>query len=174
MKSAVSIFLVLAVVALCFFGCSNVPKEPATTAVENHSYVNPYGETVSPPVNTENDEEAKTQYLETVNNIEFVMSSYYVYNNCVAKITDISLEYDSMQANEVTGLASVEIMGKSLGEDFMKIAYTAYDKDGTVVRNTHFQASLDGTGKGDTVEKCVFDFPEEAVKVVFFDYVEED
>lgn len=170
MKSVISILLVLAAVTLCLFGCSNVPKEPATTTIENHSYVNPYGETVAAPQNAENHD--KVQYLETVNDVEFVMSSYYVYNNCVAKITGITLEYDVMQANEITGLASVEIMGKSLGEDFMKIGYTAYDKDGKVVRNTLFQASLDGAGKGDTVEKCVLDFPEETVKVVFHDYVE--
>lgn len=171
MKSAISILLVLIAVSLCFFGCSNVPKEPATTTVENHSYVNPYGETVAAPENAEKPED--TKYLETVNDIEFVMSSYYVYNNCVAKITDISLEYDSMLVNEVMGLASVEIMGKGLGEDWMKIGYTAYDKDGKVVKNVFFQASLDGAGKGDTIEKCVFDLPEEAVKVVFHDYVEE-
>lgn len=171
MKSVISILLVLAAVTLCFFGCSNVPKEPATTAVENYSYVNPYGETVAAPQNAEKPE--KPQYLETVNDIEFVMSSYYVYNNTVAKITGIDLEYDSLLVDEVSGLASVEILGKGLGEEFMKIAYTAYDKDGTVVRNTHFQARLDGVGKGDTVEKCVFELPEETVKVVFHDYVEE-
>ncbi len=172
MKSTVSIILALVLIALCFAGCSNVPKEPATTSVEKFSYVNPYGEKVTPPVNAETNKDTEDKYLETINDIEFVMSSYYVYKNCVAKITDISLEYDSMLVDEVSGLASVEIMGKSLGEDWMKIGYTAYDKDGKVVRNTHFQASLDGAGKGDIVEKCVFDLPDEAVKVVFFDYVE--
>lgn len=171
MKSSVSIILALVLIALCFAGCSNVPKEPATTSVEKFSYVNPYGEKVTPPVNA-TDKNTEDKYLETINDIEFVMSSYYVYKNCVAKITDISLEYDSMLVDEVSGLASVEIMGKSLGEDWMKIGYIAYDKDGKVVRNTHFQASLDGVGKGDIVEKCVFDLPDEAVKVVFFDYVE--
>ncbi len=171
MKSVISIILVLAAVSLCLFGCSNIPKEPATTSVENYSYVNPYGETVAPPQNA--DKLDKVQYLDTVNDIEFVMSSYYVDNNSVAKINSIKLEYDAMMANEVTGLADVEIIGKGIGDDWMKIAYTAYDKDGKVVRNTHFQASLDGVKKGDIVKECVFDIPEEAVKVVFFDYVEE-
>lgn len=172
MKSTISIILALVLIALCFAGCSNVPKEPATTSIENHSYVNPYGETVTPPVNAGTNQNTDNKYLETVNDIEFVMSSYYVYNNCVAKITDISLEYDSMLVDEVQGLASVEIMGKSLGEEWMKIGYTAYDKDGNVVRNTLFQASLKGAGKGDIVEKCVFELPDEAVKVVFHDYTE--
>ncbi|MBQ3046133.1 MAG: hypothetical protein IJO03_02835 [Clostridia bacterium] len=170
MKSVISILLVLAAVTLCLFGCSNVPKEPATTTVENHSYVNPYGETVAAPQNAEKHD--KVQYLETVNDIEFVMSSYYVYNNCVAKIKDFSLEYVMLNVDPIAGLASVEIMGKSLGEDYMKIGYTAYDKNGTVIRETHLQASLDGAGKGDIVEKCVFELPEETVKVVFHDYVE--
>lgn len=170
MKSTVSILLVLVTVALCLFGCSNVPKEPATTSVENYSYVNPYGETVAPPANAESDNNISTKYVETVNDIEFVMSSYYVYNNCVAKINGIDLEYDQLLVNAVTGLADVEIMGKSLGEEWMKIAYVAYDKDGKVVRNTYLQASLKGNGKGDIVENCVFDLPEEAVKVVFSNY----
>jgi len=171
MKSTVRIILALVLIVLCFAGCSNVPKEPATTSVEKHSYVNPYGDTVTPPVNA-TDKNTEDKYLETINDIEFVMSSYYVYNNCVAKITDIQLEYDSMLVDEVSGLASVEIMGKTLGEDFMKIGYTAYDKDGKVVRNTLFQAPLKDAGKGDIVEKCVFELPEETVKVVFHDYVE--
>lgn len=170
MKSTVSILLVLVTVALCLFGCSNVPKEPATTSVENYSYVNPYGETVAPPANAESDNNISTKYVETVNDIEFVMSSYYVYNNCVAKINGIDLEYDQLLVNAVTGLADVEIMGKSLGEEWMKIGYVAYDKDGKVVRNTYLQASLKGNGKGDIVENCVFDLPEEAVKVVFSNY----
>lgn len=170
MKSTVSILLVLVTVALCLFGCSNVPKEPATTSVENYSYVNPYGETVAPPANAESDNNISTKYVETVNDIEFVMSSYYVYNNCVAKINGIDLEYDQLLVNAVTGLADVEIMGKSLGEEWIKIGYVAYDKDGKVVRNTYLQASLKGNGKGDIVENCVFDLPEEAVKVVFSNY----
>lgn len=172
MKSTISILLVLVLVALCFAGCSNVPKEPATTAVENFSYVNPYGETAAPPVNAETDKDDKPVYLETINNIEFVTSSYFVYNNCVAKITDIKLDYDSMLVNEVSGLADIEIMGKQMGEEWMKIGYKAYDKDGKEVRNTFLQAALKGNGKGDVVEDCLFDLPDETVKVVFFDYVE--
>lgn len=172
MKSTVSIILVLITVTLCLFGCSNVPKEPATTSVEKYSYVNPYGETVAPPVNAEPGKETSTKYVETLNDIEFVMSSYYVYNNCVAKINKVDLEYDQLLVNAVTGLADVEIMDKSLGEEWMKIGYVAYDKDGKVVRNTYLQASLKGNSKGDIVEKCVFDLPENAVKVVFTNYTE--
>lgn len=170
MKSVISIILVIAAITLCLFGCSNVPKEPATTAVENYSYVNPYGETAAAPENAEKHEEPK--YLETINDVEFVMKSYYVDNNSVAKITDIEMEYDFMLVNEVMGLASVEILGKGIGEDWVRIGYTAYDKDGKVVKRTHLQAALDGVSKGDVVEGCVFELPEEAVRVEFYDYVE--
>ena len=172
MKSTISIILVLITVALCFIGCSNVPKEPATTSVENYSYVNPYGETVAPPANADPGKETPTKFVETVNNIEFVMSSYYVYNNCVAKINNVDINYDQLLVNAVTGFADVEIMDKALGEEWMKIGYVAYDKDGKVVRDTYLQASLKGNGKGDLVEDCIFDLPEETVKVVFGDYTE--
>lgn len=174
MKSTISIFLILISVALCFFGCSNIPDEPVTTSVVNHSYANPYGETVAPPENADPNSSttAPVKYLETVNDIEFVMSNYHVYGNSVAKITDIELEYDNLSNFEVSGYASVEMMGIGSRKNNMKIGYTAYDKDGAVVRESFLQALLKDVSKGDTVTECRFDFPEETVKVVFHDYVE--
>ena len=174
MKSAISIILVLITVALCFAGCSNVPKDPATTSVEVYSYVNPEGETVTPPVNAKPGQETETKYVETVNNIDFITSSYHVYNNSVAKVNNFTLEYDSMLVNAISAYADVEIMGKGFGEEWMRIGYIAYDKDGKVVRESFFQANLKGVGKGDVVEDCLLDIPESAVKVVFFDYVDEN
>ena len=54
----------------------------------------------------------------------------------------------------------------------MKIGYTAYDKDGNVVRDIYFSVPMKGTKKGDIVENRRIDFPREAVKIVFHDYVE--
>lgn len=175
MKSTISIFLVLVCVALCFFGCSNIPDEPATTTVVNHSFANPYGETVAPPANADptSGTTAPVKYVETINNVEFVISDYNVYGNSVASIKDIELEYNAFSAFEVMGIASVEIKGIGSRKDNMKIGYIAYDKDGTVVRKSFLQAQLDGVSKGDVVTDCIFDFPEETVKIVFFDYVEE-
>ena len=173
MKSTISIFLVLITVALCFFGCSNIPEDPATTAVTNYSYANPYGETVAPPVNTEAGEKVPVQYLETVNNIDFVMCSYNVYGNSVAKMTDIELEYDEFGAFEVSGYASLEMMGIGSRKDNMRIGYTAYDAEGNIVRKSFLQALLKGVNEGDVVKDCRFDFPKDAVKVVFYDYVED-
>ena len=80
MKSLISLILATLIVALCFVGCSNVPEEPATTAVANYSYVNPMGMTAPPPANVEttDGQTFPVQYIETVNNIEIVYSSYYV------------------------------------------------------------------------------------------------
>lgn len=175
MKSTISIFLVMVCVALCFFGCSNIPEEPATTTVVNHSFANPYGETVAPPANADPNSgtTAAVKYVETINNIEFVVSDYNVYGNSVASIKDIELEYNAYSAFEVMGVASVEIMGIGSRKDNMRIGYIAYDKDGKVVRNSFLQAQLDGVKVGDVVEDCIFDFPEDTVKIVFFDYVED-
>ncbi len=46
----------------------------------------------------------------------------------------------------------------------MKIGYTAYDKDGNVVRDIYFSVPMKGTKKGDIVENRRIDFPREAVK----------
>lgn len=174
MKSTISIFLVMVCVALCFFGCSNIPDEPATTTVVNHSYANPYGETVAPPANADPSGTTEpVKYVETINNIEFVVSDYNVYGNSVASIKDIELEYNAFSALELMGVASVEIKGIGSRKDNMRIGYTAYDKDGKVVRKSFLQAELDGVKVGDVVEDCIFDFPEGTAKIVFFDYTEE-
>ena len=173
MKSTISIFLVLICVALCFFGCSNIPDEPATTSVVNHSYADPYGETVAPPVNADPEESttAAVKYLETINNVECVMSSYYVYGNSVATISDIKMEYEAFSSFPGNGYASVEMMGIGSKKNGMKIGYTAYNEAGEVVRESFMLAKLDGVKKGDTVAECRFDFPSETVKIVFHDYV---
>lgn len=175
MKSAISVFFVLVLVALCFFGCSNVPDEPATTALADYSYVNPFGETVAPPENTkENSSETyAVKYIETVNNVEFVLSSYYVYGNSVGTITNIKIEDDGI-SNNASGYADVLIMGIGSRKEGLKIGYTAYDKDGKVVKDVYLLAKLDGVKKGDTVEERRFEVPRDAVKIVFHDYVEKN
>lgn len=172
MKSVIGIILVVTFAVLCLFGCSNIPKEPATTAVEQYSYVNPSGATLPPAENTEpNSGEQTVKYIETVNNINCVLSNYYVYGNSVASITDIQLEDDGFQIN-VNGYASIKIDGIGSRKNNMKIGYTAYDSDGNVVRESYLLALLDGVKEGDIVDDCRFDFPREAVKIEFHDYVE--
>ena len=172
MKSTISIFLVLIAVTLCFFGCSNIPDEPATTTVVNHSYANPYGEVVTPPANVDPSSAANepTKFVETINDVEFVVSDYNVYRNSVASIKDIELIYDEFSAFELTGYADVEVKAIGSRKDNIRIGYMAYDKAGEVVRDSFFLIPLDGVKEGDVVEECPFDFPEGTVKVVFSDF----
>lgn len=174
MKSALCLFLVLVTVTLCFFGCSNIPDEPATTDTMVQSYVNPYGETAAPPVNVDPTEGGTTmpvQYVETVNNVELVMSSYYVYKNSVAKITSVELEDDGFSVN-ADGYADVEMTAIGSRKEGMRIGYTAFDENGEIVRKSFLLATLDGVKEGDTCEDRRFDFPRTAVKIVFHNYVE--
>ena len=174
MKSAICLFLVLVTVTLCFFGCSNVPEEPVTSETMVQTYVNPYGATAAPPVNIDPTEGGTTipvQYVETTNNVELVLNSYYVYKNSVAKITNIELEDDGFSLR-ASGYADVEMMAIGSRKDDMKIGFTAYDKNGEVVRRNHILIELDGVKDGELCEDRRFDFPRETVKIVFYDYVE--
>lgn len=175
MKSALCLFLVLVTVTLCFFGCSNIPEEPATSETAVYSYVNPYGETAAPPVNidpTAGGTTAPVQYVETTNNVEIVLSSYYVYKNSVAKLDNIQIEDDGVSVR-ASGFADVEMIAIGSKKEGMKIGFTAYDKDGNIVRRNHIKADLDGVKKGEIVAERRFDFPREAVKIVFHNYVEQ-
>ena len=174
MKSAICLFLVLVTVALCFFGCSNVPEEPATSETMVQSYVNPYGATAAPPANVDPTAGGTTipvQYVETTNNVELVLNSYYVYKNSVAKINAVELEDDGFSL-AADGKADVEIMAIGSRKENMKIGYTAYDAEGNVVRSSYILAKLDDVKEGDVCEDRRFDIPREAVKVVFSNYIE--
>lgn len=174
MKSALCLFLVLVTVTLCFFGCSNIPEEPVTSETMVQSYVNPNGATAAPPVNVDPTSGGTTipvQYVETTNNIEFVLNSYYVYKNSVAKINAIELEDDGFSLR-VSGFADVEMIAVGSRREDMKIGFTAYDKNGDVVRKNHILVNLDGVKDGDICEESRFDIPRETVKVVFYDYIE--
>ncbi len=173
MKSFISIILVLATVALCFFGCSNIPDEPVTSTVENHSYVDPRGETAPAPDNANNidPEDIPVKYIETINNVEIVLNSYYVYGNSVAKIGDIEI-VDYGITHNANGYADVEIMGIGKRKDGMKIGYTAYNAEGDIVKDVFILASLEDAKEGDIIEDRRFEVPRDTVKIVFHDYVE--
>ena len=176
MKSLISVILAMTVIALCFFGCkSNIPEVPATTGSANYTYVNPYGQTAPDP---ENVTAAEGQtfpvvYVETVNNVEIVLSDYYVYGNTVASIKNIELAVDGISVS-ADGYADVEVTAIGSRKEDMKIGYIAYDANGNIVRNTYVLVPLKGVKEGETVARRRFDFPREAVKIVFMDYIEEE
>lgn len=177
MKSLISIILVTAVFTLCLFGCksNNIPEVPATTGSANYTYVNPYGQTAPDPVNVQPSEGQTfpVKYIETINNVEVVLSDYYVYGNTVASIKDIELKDDGISVN-ADGYADVEVTAIGSRRDDMKISYLAFDASGKIIRDTYILVPLKGVKEGDTVKRRRFDFPRETVKIVFMDYVEEE
>ncbi len=176
MKSLISVILAMTVIALCFFGCkSNIPEVPATTGSANYSYVNPYGATAPDPVNVQPSEGQSfpVVYVETVNDVEVVLSDYYVYGNSVCSIKNIELKDDGISVN-ADGYADVEVSAIGSRKDGIKIGYVAYDANGGVVRRSYMLVPLKDVKEGETVMGRRFDFPREATKIVFSDYVEEE
>ncbi len=176
MKSLICVILAMTVITLCFFGCkSNIPEEPATTGSANYSYVNPYGQTAPDPENVEPSEGQTfpVVYVETINNVEVVLSDYYVFGNSVAKITNIALEDDGVSVN-ADGYADVVMTAIGSRREDVRIGYIAYDANGDIVRNTYITVPIKNVKENETVSRRRFDFPRDAVKIVFMDYVEEE
>lgn len=176
MKSLISVFIIICVLSLCLFGCStNIPEEPAQTYSNDYSYVNPIGASEAPAgTKSEEGQTEGVKYVQTINNVEIVLEDYYVFGKSAAKITDIT--FDDFGIGNVNGYADVEMIAIGRRSDDMRIAYTAYDKDGTVVRGSYILAKLDDKSvkEGSVCEDRRFDFPREAVKIVFSSYVADE
>lgn len=170
-KSVFALLLIAVVIITAFCGCAKLPEEPATTNVEKHSYINPMGATAPAPENVDEFPGAEIEpvYIETINNIEFVFSSYYVYGKNAASLKINKLNYDGFSLNP-NGFVDVTAVTVGRRSDDMKIGYTAYDADGKVIRDSFILAKLDGVKAGDVIEGRRFDFPKETVKIVFHDY----
>lgn len=79
-KTVISATLALVIALLCFVGCAKLPDDPVTTTAEKYSYVSPYGATAPVPDNQDEHPDATSpQFVETINNVEVVFGSYYVY-----------------------------------------------------------------------------------------------
>lgn len=179
LKSIVGVTLSAAALLGCLTGCSNIPKEPATTEVAQYSYVNERGMTLPAPANADPSAKTTIGYKSTVDTIDFELSSYYVYNNSVVEITDIELEDD--YTLNASGYATVKInaLGNSR-KDGVRVAYKAYDASGKLVRDSyiliplkdvHFSKDDVRDAKvGDLIPDRRFDFPRETVKIVFENY----
>lgn len=174
MKRFVCVILAASALALSFAGCSSLPKDPAEEYTAQLTYVDPAGMTVV----VTNPDTGKTEIkgIETVGNIQLVFEDYYVYGKSVAKITDVEIQ--DLGIGSVRGFADVEMITVGTRKNGMKIDYTAYDKDGNVVRDSYVLAVLEETenspkvNDGDVVERRLFEFPRGTVKVVFNSYVE--
>lgn len=170
-KTVISAFLALTIALLCFAGCAKLPEEPITTSVEKLSYVSPYGATAPAPENGDKDVSRPVTFIETINNVEMVYNSYYIYGKNAVKIKSVVLEDDGISYN-ADGYIDVEAITVGSRSELMKVGYTAYDAEGNIVRDTYFSVPLKGVKAGDTVTERRIDYPRETVKIVFHDYVE--
>lgn len=121
--------------ALCLAGCSNIPDYPATTAVEKRTYINGVGAT-APVAENIGDYPGVTQppkNVATTHEVEFVLSSYYVYGNTVVTLNEIEFENIDTPQNVVYGTAYGVITGKGKEKE-IKIAYNAYDENGKLIK----------------------------------------
>ena len=131
-KTVISATLALVIALLCFVCCAKLPEDPVTTTAEKYSYVSPYGATAPVPDNQDEHPDATSpQFVETINNVEVVFGSYYVYGKNAAKITSVDLRDTGISYN-ADGFVNVELLTVGSRSQDMKIGYTAYDKDGNV------------------------------------------
>lgn len=165
MKKTVS-FLLAAVMLLSFAACAKAPTEPVTTASQAYTVVNPVGQS-----SASDEGESNVVYSLTESNVDFVTQSYYTYATNYASIENINIDTGAFSAN-VNGYLDLKMIKiGSRGSD-MLIGVKAYDKNGKLVRDTFIKADLKGVWSGRTVKDVRFDVPYEAVKVEFYDYVE--
>lgn len=180
-KRAISVILAASAVVLCFAGCTaDLPETPAETYTASYTYVNPIKPDIPTSAPAEG-EEGDTMQTAIANsgavvkstNVDFVLKDYYIFGSSVAKITNVEL--DDYGIGNINGYADVEIISVGHRSDGMRIGYRAYDATGKLVRQSFILAKLDdkSIADGTVVEARRFDFPREAVKVEFYDYVEE-
>lgn len=175
MKSVLKILITAAMLTSCLAACSNIPDDPAVTSVEKHTYIDPYGQTAPVAENIE-DYPGITQplyYAKTTHEIECVMSSYYVYENTVAEITDIDFSFEGTGFSlQVTGLADVKITAKGRRDKEMRIGYTSYGENGEKLDVSSIVFDIEDIEEGEVWDSALVLVPKDTVKVVFHDYEE--
>ena len=171
MKRFLKAFIPLALAALCLAGCSNIPEEPATTAVEKLTYVNEVGET-APVAENIGDYPGITQppkNVATRHEVELAVSSYYVYGNTVAEYKSIAFENIDTPQDVVYGSFNCVLTGKGK-EGEMKIAYNAYDGNGKLIKkDACMTRSTKNVNENEEIS-FTFGVPLGTAKIEFTDY----
>lgn len=171
MKRFLKAFVPLALAALCFAGCSVLPDEPATTAVEKHTYINEVGETV-PVAENIADYPGITQpqkFIATTHEVELVVSSYHVFGDTVMTYESVELENVEAPAREIFGLLNCVVTNKGKEKE-MKISYNAYDENGELLKKDGCITRNIVNLKEDDEISFSFDVPLGTAKIEFFDY----
>ncbi len=167
-KSIVAAIMTFVLIAAIFTGCSRIPKEAATETRENQSFVNPDGATVTAQ-DIQDKSKTLVKHIKTVDNIELVEKSYYVFGKNAAEMTFKKISYDGVQVN-VSGFVDVKMIAIGKRSDDMKIGYTAFDAEGNEVLQSYIYIKLKGVKRNEVVENRRFYFPTDAVRVEFYDY----
>lgn len=171
MKRFFKVFIPLALAALCFAGCSNIPDEPATTAVEKLTYVNEAGETVPVAENIGNYPgiTQPPKHIATRHEVELAVSSYYVYGNTVVTFSNVEFENIDTPQHTVYGSFNGVLTGKGKEKE-MKIAYNAYDENGKLIKKGGCMTrNIDKTDEDDEIS-FTFGVPLGTAKIEFIDY----
>ncbi len=171
MKRFLKAFIPLTLAVCCFAGCSDMPDEPATTAVEKHTYINEVGETV-PVAENIADYPGITQppkFIATTHEIEVVVSSYYVCGDTVVTYENVEIENVDAPPTEVFGTLDCVLTSKGKEKE-MKIAYNAYDENGELLKKDGCLARTIGNLREDDEISFSFGVPLGTAKIEFFDY----
>lgn len=171
MKNFLKAFIPLALAALCFAGCSNMPDEPATTAVEKLTYINTVGETV-PVAENIADYPGITQpqkFIATTHAIEIVVSSYHVYGDTVMTYESVEVENIEPPAREIIGMLNCVVTNKGKEKE-MKIGYNAYGENGELLKKDECITRNIVNLKEDDEIGFTFFVPIGTEKIEFFDY----
>lgn len=161
-KSFISVLLVFVTVIFCFAGCAKPPEEPAKTETTVLEVKKADGAMV-------NNDEGNFQYTETKSNVKFKLKTYYTFNENYASIGNITVDNDTIGIN-ANCYCDVTLIYKGKESDSMKISFTAYDKNGDIVRDSFIDLDVDDVKNGKTVEGMRFDIPYSTASVVFKDF----
>ncbi len=165
MKKYLSL-IIAALMLVSFAACAKAPTEPVTTASTAYTVVNPVGQS-----SVSGEDESNVVYTSTESDVDFVTQSYYTYATNYASIENVSIDTGTFSVN-VNGYLDVKMIKIGSRASDMLIGVKAYDKSGKLVRDTYVKADLKGIWSGRTVKDVRFDIPYDAVKVVFYDYVQ--
>ncbi len=172
MKNFIKLLSVAVLLAATLCACSNVPKEPATTELVAYTYMDPLASTIPEPENA-SDYPGVTmadKYIAAPVGIDFLMSSYHVYKNTVAKITNVEIEYQN-PALYLNAVVTVQLEAIGKAKNGLKIGYKCLDGNGNALNGAPaniIDIDLTDCKKGDTVENVRIILPKGTVKVEFF------
>ena len=165
------ILSLLFIISSCASG--EIPTEEPTSVAENKDVYNPFKkDETAKPADEKIEDKKETEATSIVpDSVEIVYNNYYKYGENYVKVYDFRIDNEHI-SSKAKGYFDAEMLRIGRRSADVKIAYTSYDADGNVIRNSFSYIDLDGIKVGEKIEKVRFDVPYNAVKVVFNDFSE--